>query len=97
METGWHLWSECPALTSTKQSTSKGKDVPMEVEVLQFFKTEPVRELIVLRTNNLLQIYSNKVSVECPPCLTRMGTRWYRPHTHGNQQVFRGMKHQFYH
>ena len=54
METAWHLWSECPALTSIKQSIPQGKDVPMEVIVLQFFKTEPVRDLIVLRTKNLL-------------------------------------------
>ena len=54
METAWHLWSECPALTSIKQSILQGKDVQMEVIVLQFFKTEPVRDLIVLRTKNLL-------------------------------------------
>ena len=53
METAWHLWSECPALTSTKQSLHHGKDVPMEVVGLQFFKTEPVRELMELRTNSL--------------------------------------------
>ena len=53
METAWHLWSECPALTSTKQSLHHGKDVPLEVVVLQFFKTEPVRELMELRTNSL--------------------------------------------
>ena len=29
METAWHLWSECPGLTSTKQSTSQGKNVPV--------------------------------------------------------------------
>ena len=38
METDWHLWSECPALTSIKQSIPQGKDVPMEVIVLRFFK-----------------------------------------------------------
>ena len=38
METAWHLWSECPALTSTKQSLRHGKDVPLEVAVLQFLK-----------------------------------------------------------
>ena len=27
METAWHLWSECPALTSIKQSLPQGKDV----------------------------------------------------------------------
>ena len=53
METAWHLWGECPALTSTKQSLRHGKDVPLEVAVLQFFKTEPVRELMELRTNSL--------------------------------------------
>ena len=52
METARHLWSECPAPTSKKQSTSQGKDGPMDVEI-QFFETEPVRELMVLRTNNL--------------------------------------------
>ena len=52
METAWHLWSECPALTSIKQSLPQG-DVPMEVVVLQFFKTEPVRELMELRTKSL--------------------------------------------
>ena len=53
METAWHLWSECPALTSTKQALPQGIDVPMEVVVLQFFKTEPVRELMELRTKSL--------------------------------------------
>ena len=53
METAWHLWSECPALTSTKQSLPQGRDVPMEVVVLRFFKTEPVKELMELRTNSL--------------------------------------------
>ena len=53
METAWHFWSECPALASTKQSLPQGRDVPMEVVVLQFFKTEPVRELIELRTKSL--------------------------------------------
>ena len=53
METAWHLWSECPALTSTKQSTTQRKEVTMEMEVLQFFKSEPVMELIALRTSNL--------------------------------------------
>ena len=53
METAWQLWSECPALTSTKQSLHHGKDVPLEVVVLQFFKTEPVRELMELRTKSL--------------------------------------------
>ena len=53
METTWHLWSECPALASTKQSLTQGRDVQMEVVVLQFIKTEPVRELIELRTKSL--------------------------------------------
>ena len=53
LETAWHLWSECPALTSTKQSLPQGRDVPMEVVVLRFFKTEPVKELMELRTNSL--------------------------------------------
>ena len=53
VETAWHLCSECPALTSTKQSLPQGGDVPMEVVILQFFKTEPVRELMELRTNSL--------------------------------------------
>ena len=54
METAWHLWSECPALTSTKQSLPQGRDVPMEVVVLRFFKTEPVKELMELRTKSLV-------------------------------------------
>ena len=53
METAWHLWSEGPALASTKQSLPQGRDVPMEVVVLQFFKTVPVRELMELRTKSL--------------------------------------------
>ena len=53
METAWHLWSECPALTSTKHSLPPGRDVQMEVVVLRFFKTEPVRELMELRTKSL--------------------------------------------
>ena len=53
METAWHFWSECPALTSIKQSLPQGKDVPMEVVVLQFFKTEPVRELMGKGTKDL--------------------------------------------
>ena len=53
METACHLRSECPALGSTKQSLPKGRDVPMEVVVLQFFKTEPFRELMELRTKSL--------------------------------------------
>ena len=53
LETARHLWSECPALTSMKQSLQQGRDVPTEVVVLQFFKTEPVRELMELRTNSL--------------------------------------------
>ena len=52
METAWHLWSECPALTSIKQSLPQGKYVPMEVVVLQFFKTEPVREQMGTRTKD---------------------------------------------
>ena len=54
METAWHLWSECPALTSIKQSLPQGRDVPMEVVVLRFFKTEPVKELMELRTKSLV-------------------------------------------
>ena len=75
METAWHLWSEFPALTSIKQSIPQGKDVPMGVIAIQFFKTEPARDLMVLRTNNLLKIECKKRSAECPPCPTRMGTR----------------------
>ena len=54
METAWHLWSECPALTSIKQSTSQGKDIPMEVVLLQFFINDPIRDLMTLRTRDLL-------------------------------------------
>ena len=54
VETAWHLWSECPALTSMKQSLQQGKDVPMEVVVLQFFKTEPVKELMETRAKSLV-------------------------------------------
>ena len=53
METAWHLWSECPALASTKESLPQGRYVPMEVVLLQVFKTEPVRELMELRTKSL--------------------------------------------
>ena len=54
METTWHLWSECPALTSIKQSLLQGKDVPTEVIVQQFLKTESVREMMELRFKNLV-------------------------------------------
>ena len=47
--------------------------------------------------NNKQKLIYTKGSAECPPCLTRTGTRWRQRLGHGNQQVLREQTTSFFH
>ena len=52
-ETPWHLWDECKALSQLREDVRKQEDKPLEASIIQFFKLKDLREITLVRNEEI--------------------------------------------